>query len=262
MMSFLSEETVVLAISLAIELPAGKGTPVHRNRSSHGLALNVSHTTRYRFESGEDLICGAGDCIYLPQGANYTVECFEDAAKKSSTFAINFLLDSNCKNAPFVIHPRGKEELFSLFSKAANAWRKKEAGFYEECFSDLYRILRNLKRERADQSPQGAALKKLAPALHYIQENYTEENVPLAHLAALCGVSQPYLRRLFHRALQTSPALYMRALRLEYARELLLSGEYSVTDASFASGFNDTAYFSREFKKYFGISPLEWVRTT
>ena len=50
----------------------------------------------------------------------------------------------------------------------------------------------------------------------------------------------------------------MRRLRIAYARDLLGSGEYSVTDAAMLSGFNDAAYFSREFKKEVGVSPKEY----
>ena len=36
------------------------------------------------------------------------------------------------------------------------------------------------------------------------------------------------------------------------------SGEYSVTDVAILSGFNDAAYFAREFKKKIGVSPTEY----
>ena len=51
----------------------------------------------------------------------------------------------------------------------------------------------------------------------------------------------------------------MRNLRLKYAKELLRSREYSVTDVGTLSGFNDAAYFAREFKKAVGKSPSEFM---
>ena len=151
--------------------------------------------------------------------------------------------------------------MLSLFSKAESAWRKKEIGYHEECFGDLYKIIRMMKKEAAHYSSKQRTLELIAPALEYINESYTKENVTLAHLAALCHISQPYVRRLFHNAFSVSPTVYMRNLRIGYARELLRSGEYSVTDAAMLSGFNDVAYFSREFKKITGVSPRDYVKS-
>jgi AraC-like DNA-binding protein len=46
--------------------------------------------------------------------------------------------------------------------------------------------------------------------------------------------------------------------RIRYAKELLQTEEYSVSDVAMLSGFNDTAYFAREFKKAVGLSPSSY----
>ena len=116
-----------------------------------------------------------------------------------------------------------------------------------------------MKREAANNAPEHRALLRLAPALEYVKCHYTDESISGAQLASLCGISEPYLRRLFQDAFAMSPAVYMRRLRIGYAKDLLGSGEYSVTDAALLSGFNDLAYFSREFKREIGISPREFL---
>ena len=118
-----------------------------------------------------------------------------------------------------------------------------------------------MKRERERYSPQKQTYDKLAPALEYINENYTRGAIPLSQLASLVGVSEVYLRRLFQSAFSVSPAVYMRNLRIKYAKELIRSGEYSVTDIAMLSGFGDTSYFSREFKRAVGLSPSEYERS-
>ena len=42
------------------------------------------------------------------------------------------------------------------------------------------------------------------------------------------------------------------------AAELIYSGMHTITDACFLSGFENTSYFSREFKKKYGVSPLDY----
>ena len=258
---FIQNDPVVTKVTTAVFVPAGSGAPVHKLRSAHGLAFNVDHTTTYRFQDGQVLHCGSGACIYLPQGSTYTVDKTakrEDAG--AGVYCINFLLAEPVGDKPCVIQVRGYDGLLSHFMKAEKAWRQKAPGFREEAFSRLYSIFWGLQQEQQGISQRDKALAALAPALSYINDHYTQQNIELADLARLCGVSQPYLRRLFQAAFRVPPAVYVRNKRLKYAKELLSTGEYSVTDASVLAGFNDTAYFSREFKSYTGMTPSEYSK--
>ena len=99
---------------------------------------------------------------------------------------------------------------------------------------------------------------KISPALHYIETNYTSETISLPYLAQLCGISEPHMRKLFNSACSVSPSVYIRHMRLNYAKELLRTGEYSVTTAALMAAFNNTTYFAREFKKATGVSPNKY----
>ena len=258
-MKFLEKDNVISQITLAILLKAGRGTPVHKNRPTHGLAYNVNHICIYKFDNGKALEVKSGDCIYLPKTSNYTViKC--ETNSNSSVYAINFNLTSEEIFEPQLFHTRGKNEVEALFNKASNAWLNKNVGFYEECFSDLYRIIKILKKENSSYAPQSKILETLAPALKYINENYTQENIKLSVLAHLCNVSEPYLRRLFNNAFSTSPAVYIRNLRINYAKELIKSGEYTITEIAIISGFCDVSYFSREFRKATGVNPKDYAK--
>lgn len=259
-MEIFTEKVTVSKITAAVFVPSGGGAPVHKNRKAYGLAFNVDHVTTYRFDSGKVLACHPGQCIYLPKGANYTVDRTQRSASPGAgVYAVNFLLlDPPAETEPCVVSVRGREEMFSCFQKAEKAWRQKAAGFYEDCFINLYRIIKILKKEGANYTQMDKTLEKLAPALEFINANYTGGDISLGVLAQLCGVSQPYLRKLFHGAFSVPPAVYIRNMRLKYAKELLQSGEYSVTDVAALSGFNDTAYFSREFKKATGVAPNQY----
>lgn len=261
---FLQDETVVSRLELATFFSKESGTPVGRTRTSHALVWYLDCVAVYRFSNGEVLNCRSGDCIFLPKGSSYTAERhMERDNEKRGIYAISFQLfsDEDVEYTPFVMHVRGREEMQRLFAGAVTAWRMKGAGYCEECLSRLYRILGIMKQESSVYSPTKRTLEILAPALRYIREHFTEESVSVGELASLCKVSEPYLRRLFHNAFSVSPAVYMRNLRIEYAKELLLLEEYSVTDAALLSGFNDTSYFSREFKKAVGESPSDYRRT-
>ena len=258
-MELWKQDLVIQKITAAVFVPSGSGAPVHKNRSSYGLAFNVDHDTTYRFSDGTVLTCHGGECIYLPLGASYTVDrSMPREGTDAGVYAINFLLAEPLSAVPYVQPIRGRGELLSAFTKAESAWRQKAPGYREECFSCLYRILWLLKRENAAHARSDKGLEKLVPALEYINAHYTAESIGISKLAALCGISEPYLRRLFQEVFSVSPAVYVRQLRIAYARELLYSGECSVTDAAMLSGFNDIAYFSREFKRATGVAPVHY----
>jgi len=76
------------------------------------------------------------------------------------------------------------------------------------------------------------------------------------------GVSRSVLFGRCRALLGTTPATYLRRLRLERAQALIREGGRSMTDISYAVGFNDPHYFSKIFKKEFGITPSEFKQQT
>lgn len=73
-----------------------------------------------------------------------------------------------------------------------------------------------------------------------------------------------YVRKLFKRETGVTPHAYLTAERMKLARELLSSGlsnkfsEFTVAQISESCGFSEPLYFSRVFKKYYGVSPSSY----
>jgi len=55
-----------------------------------------------------------------------------------------------------------------------------------------------------------------------------------------------------------SPVEFIRFLRLQHSAKLLNKSEINVSEAAFKSGFNDLSYFTKCFKKQFGITPRNY----
>lgn len=102
-------------------------------------------------------------------------------------------------------------------------------------------------------------IKKLEKARKMIQDNFRND-ISVEELAASIGLSTSYFRRLFHEAYGTAPMQYIMDLRIENARDLLLSGEVNVTEAANLSGFDDIYYFSALFKRKTGSTPSQILR--
>ncbi len=82
----------------------------------------------------------------------------------------------------------------------------------------------------------------------------------VAELAGRLSLSPVTLERLFRRHIGKSPKRYLYELRMDAARELLRCGTASVQETAFRVGYEDPLAFSREFRKYSGVSPREFQR--
>jgi len=102
-------------------------------------------------------------------------------------------------------------------------------------------------------------IRKLEKARTMIQENFRYD-LSVEKLAESIDMSCSNFRRLFHEAYGYSPMQYIMHLRIENARDLLLSGEVNVTEAAHLSGFDDIYYFSRVFKNKTGFSPSKLIK--
>jgi AraC family carnitine catabolism transcriptional activator len=86
-------------------------------------------------------------------------------------------------------------------------------------------------------------------------EEHTEEPLDAARLAAVGGLSQRQMERLFRARLGQRPMGYYLQLRLDKAEQLLRYSRMSVREVALACGFASPARFSRAFRARSGCSP-------
>lgn len=92
-----------------------------------------------------------------------------------------------------------------------------------------------------------------------IEENYHQEHLNIHYLAEISGVTTAYLSKMFREIMNQPITQYISEYRLERARRLLESNEEEKISAiAEQCGFNDYPYFSKVFKRSFGVSPLEY----
>ncbi len=95
---------------------------------------------------------------------------------------------------------------------------------------------------------------RMISAKEYIIENW---NTILNNetIAAQVYMSPYHFHRVFSSTFKTAPIKFHSAVKMKKVRELLLSGNYSISDAARISGYSDIFSFSKAFKKHFGYSP-------
>ena len=124
-------------------------------------------------------------------------------------------------------------------------------------YDGVYRLQKELEKQYLPKEH----LSLIAPALSEMEKSFTEKKLDIPGLAALCGISEVYFRRLFQNALGISPKEYIIQKRIEYAKTLLSFGDFSVTEVSALCGYAEPCHFSREFFKRVGVSPGKYVNT-
>ena len=119
-----------------------------------------------------------------------------------------------------------------------------------------------LRSSAEEQSPQHhepvgyAAPRKLREAIILMERNL-EMPLTVAAVASACRLSQRHMERLFREHTGVTPVSYYMDVRLDRARGMITQTEMSVLQVSVACGFASPEYFSRVYRKRFGLTPSE-----
>lgn len=93
----------------------------------------------------------------------------------------------------------------------------------------------------------------------YINENITDHNLDVDHIAKHLNVSRPTLYRKISSVTNLSPNEMINLSRLKKAAELLRDG-YRINEVCDMVGFSSATQFGRNFQKQFNITPSEFVK--
>jgi AraC-like DNA-binding protein len=123
-----------------------------------------------------------------------------------------------------------------------------------------YRILRSPQGERLHAiATRGDLSNRTARAIAWLRANYTK---PL-HMEKLAGVARMGVSTLHHqfRALTAmSPLQYQKQLRLQTARQRMLTDGLDAQSAAYEVGYESVSQFSREYSRFFGQPPMRDVK--
>lgn len=219
-------------------------------RKISGLVYSISGSVLYKFKDRE-IVLDSGKMIFLPKNCAYIAVNTgkEDFSHITINFEITGLKDYD---EPYEV-VNVDLGLNELLERILSVWTEKKPGYRLKLKSVLYEVLYRYFRS-IEKSHRTEEHSKVMPAKRILDEKY-RENIPISHLAALCGFSETHFRRTFLKAFGYSPTEYRLKKRITLAKELLKIGELSISEIALYIGFEDSNYFSRIFKRVTGITP-------
>ncbi|NWF78675.1 MAG: helix-turn-helix transcriptional regulator [Chloroflexi bacterium] len=129
--------------------------------------------------------------------------------------------------------------------------------FYVESLSQMLvtQLLRHYtNRTEASGQRKGRSAPTLRLVLDHIRDNLAQD-LSLATVAALAGISPFHFARRFREATGCSLHDYVHEQRLAEARRLLLRKDLTIAAVAALTGFADQSHLSRDFKRRFGVTP-------
>ncbi|WP_240838203.1 helix-turn-helix domain-containing protein [Acidaminobacter sp. JC074] len=94
-----------------------------------------------------------------------------------------------------------------------------------------------------------------------IDENYHLEDFSMNTLIHELLMNQTYLRKMFKSVYHMTISEYLVKVRMEGAKALIIEDKFKLSAIAEMVGYKDPGYFSRSFKKYYGVSPSEFHKS-
>lgn len=243
----------------------------------HEMVYVFSGTGKHITEQGAYDI-GPGDLFVIPPGRGHSYEDRDHMALVNVMFDLNrlpypadylkqdphfqaFFLQGETISDDFRI--RNKLELSgddqikieSLFHELLKEYKQKQKVRIVRLLSllaDLFvHILRFCAAERYACSGNLILLQNI---LQYMKKNCGRQ-ISIPELSKRFGLSQKSLERFFLQSVQMSPVSYLIDLRLRAAAEKICTEKTTVSEAAFQCGFTDSNYFTKLFRKKYGVPP-------
>lgn len=211
-----------------------------------------------RVRLGEQSVAlGPGNGVLIPPGPIVDADLLPDAELPLRHLYFHFRLAIGMPLFPVRLVPvpvRGAiRRQLEAFSRPESLPRRQ----FEDMFAALRlltQVLQGLPRETWMFDSRDARVGK---ALQTIEQRY-DEPLGVADLARQAALTPESLIRLFKRELGISPYRYLKAVRLQKAKDMLAETEAPIDHVAEACGFGDRGAFSRAFHQLFHQTPAAY----
>lgn len=153
----------------------------------------------------------------------------------------------------------GKNNILNFAIKAIEKEQNlKRAGYEDKIDCILTEMLIDLHRTYINQKNENR--ESLIESVHKQIMINPERDWTLNKMAELSGYSPSHFSAVYLKQYGISPKQALLSKRLVMAEQMLILGQYSIGEISESCGFRSIYYFSKYFKKHYGVSPTEFAK--
>lgn len=121
------------------------------------------------------------------------------------------------------------------------------------------------RKAKIDISPEEIVItdrdeQLIKKVMKWLEDNVGDADITVDQLASFVGMGRTSMYNKIKGLTGKSPVELIQEFRMEKATYYLKSGQFSVSETSYKVGFSDPGYFSRSFKKHFGMSPADYIK--
>ncbi|GAB2701307.1 helix-turn-helix domain-containing protein [Paenibacillus thermoaerophilus] len=129
----------------------------------------------------------------------------------------------------------------------------------EEVFRPFFEVFERVSAS-LEEKKQARHDETVGKIMAIVREKYMRQELSLDSIADELGLSAAYIGRLFKKHTMNTILNYIIEVRMEKARELLLATNLPVGDIAERTGFSNSPYFYKAFKKINGVTPADFRR--
>lgn len=221
-----------------------------QNRHNHIIGIHLSGSAMHFLKNQKFTI--SENCIYfLNQKDDYKVNVLE----KGVAFSVHFTTYEPIDTESFCIKTVKANEIVRLLSLIEKEFLSKnnELGL----MSDVYGLCSELNK--IYQKSYFPKDKRMTDAEKYINTHFSENDC-LTVAAAQSFLSRRRFNDLFKSCFGLTPNRYLIGLKIDYAKNLISTNYFSISQIAEMCGFSDTYYFYKVFKSETGTTPAEYKK--
>lgn len=224
------------------------------NRKTNSFIIRVEGEVEYNFYN-EKFHVSQGEMIFLPEGISYEYKALSD--EPSVYIAINFLWDATL-DKPRVYSLEDFCDMEYISNHYAHLWNLGTQAEKYKCISVFYNLLSYISVIESSSYSERRKFEIIEPAIIYLKEHIYDCSLNIHKLHRLCDISDTYFRQIFVSRFGTTPQKYITSRRLSHARSIIDSRDFhTISEVAMSVGFVDPLYFSKAFKKMYGVAPSD-----
>ena len=180
-----------------------------------------------------------GYMLFIPKNLPYIAKYLENGTKIKI-----FVFDCPGQNQNILLKVpfyKSLPEISAVFDECLENKTRNSLFLYSKLYELLY-VLQKIT-DKSDKKYQ-----KILPAIKELKQNFSQ-NHKISYYAELCSMSESNFRKLFKECTGKSPIDFRNTIRIREVKRMLDSGEYRISEAAYAVGFNNMSFFYEIYEK-------------